>query len=242
MTTDFDITRLAVTNPAIADATAVEPRQILLDGKSAGTVSLIVWGAGTRRQYDIVVEAGVSALQQQLQALFPGEDIKVDSNEDAVILSGRVSSTAVMLKAGEIAKASASKAKVLNLLQLPGANGSQQVMLQVRFAEVNRNALQELGVSFFTGANGYRTSLPDHHAAVCGTELRHFGHPAVVDVQRLPEPLYFQHETQRGRRHPGAPDQGVLPEPRRTESDRATTGRKPAFWPGASSPSRSSRA
>jgi pilus assembly protein CpaC len=159
MTTDFDITRLAVTNPAIADATAVEPREILLDGKSAGTVSLIVWGAGTRRQYDIVVEAGVSALQQQLQALFPGEDIKVDSNEDAVILSGRVSSTAVMLKAGEIAKASASKAKVLNLLQLPGASGSQQVMLQVRFAEVNRNALQELGVSFFTGANGYENFL-----------------------------------------------------------------------------------
>lgn len=154
MTTDFDITRLAVTNPAIADATAVEPRQILLDGKSAGTVSLIVWGAGTRVQYDIVVEPGVSTLQQQLQALFPGEDIKVDSNEDAVILSGRVSSTAVMLKAGEIAKASASKAKVLNLLQLPGATGSKQVMLQVRFAEVNRNAVRDLGASFFVGANG----------------------------------------------------------------------------------------
>jgi pilus assembly protein CpaC len=159
MTTDFDITRLAVTNPEIANATAVEPREVLLDGKSAGTVSLIVWGAGTRRQYDIVVEPGVSALQQQLQALFPGEDIKVDSSEDAVILSGRVSSTAVMLKAGEIAKASASKAKVLNLLQLPGASGSQQVMLQVRFAEVNRNALQELGASFFTGPNGYQNFL-----------------------------------------------------------------------------------
>ena len=101
-------------------------------------MSLIVWGAGPRRQYDVVVEPGVSNLQQQMQTLFPGEDIKVSSNDEALILSGRVSSTAVMLKAGEIAKASASKAKVMNLLQLPGASGSQQVMLQVRFAEVNR--------------------------------------------------------------------------------------------------------
>jgi pilus assembly protein CpaC len=156
LSTDFDITRIAVTNPAVADATAVAPREILLDGKGTGTVSLIVWGAGARKQYDVVVEPGVSTLQQQLQALFPGEDIKVSVADDATILSGRVSSTAVMLKAGEIARASASKAKVMNLLQLPGPAGSQQVMLQVRFAEVNRNALQELGVSLFTGANGYK--------------------------------------------------------------------------------------
>jgi pilus assembly protein CpaC len=153
LTTDFDITRVAVTNPAVADATVVAPREILLDGKGSGTVSLIVWGAAARRQYDIVVEPGVSTLQQKLQALFPGEDINVGVNEDAVILSGRVSSTAVILKAGEIAKASASKAKVINLLQLPGASTSQQVMLQVRFAEVNRRAVQELGVNFFMGPN-----------------------------------------------------------------------------------------
>ena len=58
LTTDFDITRIAITNPAVADATVVQPREILLDGKSAGTVSLIVWGAGARRQYDVVVEPG----------------------------------------------------------------------------------------------------------------------------------------------------------------------------------------
>jgi pilus assembly protein CpaC len=157
--TDFDITRIAVTNPAVADATAVAPREILLDGKGAGTVSLIVWGAGARKQYDVVVQPGISTLQQQLQALFPGEDIKVSVADDATILSGRVSSTAVMLKAGEIANASSSKTKVMNLLQLPGAPGSQQVMLQVRIAEVNRNALQELGVNLFTGANGYENFI-----------------------------------------------------------------------------------
>src|SRR5258705_9797041 len=73
LTTDFDITRIAVTNPAVADATVVQPREILIDGKAAGTVSLIVWGAIERKQYDLVVEPSITAIQQRLQALFPGE-------------------------------------------------------------------------------------------------------------------------------------------------------------------------
>jgi pilus assembly protein CpaC len=152
--TDFDITRIAVTDPAIADANVVQSREVLIDGKAAGTVSLIIWGASARRQYDVVVDPGVSTLEQRLQALFPGEDINVSTNGDAVILSGRVSSNQVALRAAEIATATASKQKVVNLLQLPGGAGSQQVMLQVRFAEVSRRALRELGVSLFTSPTG----------------------------------------------------------------------------------------
>jgi len=154
MATDFDITRIAVTNPAVADATVVAPREILIDGKASGTISLIIWGSGQRIQYDLVVDPAVGALQQQLRGLFPGEDILVTVNEEATTLSGRVSSNAVMLKAGEIAEKTSSKSKVINLLRVPGGIESQQVLLQVRFAEVNRNALLEAGVSLFTGANG----------------------------------------------------------------------------------------
>src|SRR5881409_2201262 len=57
LTTDFDVTRIAVTNPAVADATVVEPREVLIDGKAPGTVSLILWGASRRSQYDVAVEA-----------------------------------------------------------------------------------------------------------------------------------------------------------------------------------------
>jgi len=168
--TAFDITRIAVTNPAVADAVVVQPREVLIDGKSAGTISLIIWGVASRVQYDVVVEPGVTTLQQKLQALFPGEDITATVNDEALVLSGHASSTAVMLKAGEIAAASASKLKVINLLQLPGGLGSQQVMLQVRFAEVNRRALKELGSSFFLGPNGEndyvaRTSTQQYAAA-----------------------------------------------------------------------------
>ena len=156
LATDFDVTRIAVTNPAIADAVVVKPREILIDGKAPGTISLIVWGGDQRTQYDLVVEPPISALEQQLHQLFPGEAITVNLNADSIVLSGKASSTAVMLRAAEVARAAAPKANVLNMLQVPGANDAQQVMLQVRFAEVNRRALTELGSSFFTGIQGYK--------------------------------------------------------------------------------------
>jgi Flp pilus assembly secretin CpaC len=103
LTTDFDITRIAVTNPAIADAVVVQPREVLVDGKAPGTISLIIWGqAGQRLQYDVVVEQPVAALEQQLRLLFPGEEIQIALNADAIVLSGRVSSTQTMLRAAEI--------------------------------------------------------------------------------------------------------------------------------------------
>src|SRR5205814_792315 len=73
-----------------------------------------------------------------------------------VILTGHASNNSVMLRAGEIAEASAPKAKVINMLQLPGGMDSQQVLLQVRVAEVTHRALTEAGVSLFTGALGYK--------------------------------------------------------------------------------------
>jgi pilus assembly protein CpaC len=148
--TSYDITRIAVTNPEVADATVVQPREVLIDAKTPGTISLIVWGLSEREQYDLVVEPGVTNLEQQLHALFPGEDIRVNATAESVILSGRVSSNQVMLRVGEIAQATAPKAAVINMLQLPGGMESQQVMLQVRIAEVNRRAVQELGAAFFS--------------------------------------------------------------------------------------------
>ena len=156
LTTEFDVTRIAVTNPAVTDAVVVQPREVLIDGRAPGTISLIVWGSSQRMQYDLVVEQPTPALEQQLKQIFPAETILVALNADAIILSGRVSSTEVMLRAAEVARASAPKANVINMMTVPGAAGSQQVMLQVRFAEVNRRALMELGASFFTGVSGFK--------------------------------------------------------------------------------------
>ncbi len=154
VSTTFDITRIAITNPAVADAVVVQPREILVDGKSPGTITLMVWGAGERVQYDIVVEQPISSLEQQLHQLFPGEEIVVTVNADGIVLSGRASSTQTMLRIGEVVRAAQPKANVINMMQVPGGTDAQQVMLQVRIAEVNRRAVSELGTSLFTGGNG----------------------------------------------------------------------------------------
>lgn len=175
LTTDGDVTRIAVTNPEIADAVVVEPREILIDGKKAGTISLIVWSGNSRKNYDLVVEPAITTLEQHLQSLFPGEPIEVSVSEEAIILSGLVSSTSVMLKAAEIAKSSASKAQVINMLQVPGGSESQQVMLQVRFAEINRRAIKEVGLSLFANRERFsgrsttqQFAAPDFDDAVPG--------------------------------------------------------------------------
>jgi pilus assembly protein CpaC len=153
--TDYDVTRIAITNPAVADAVVVQPREVLIDGKGPGTVSLIVWGATRRDQYDVVVDQGTSALEQQLHLLFPGEDIQVTANDDAVVLHGKVSSNEISLRVAEIAGASAAKARLINMLELPGGNESQQVLLQVRVAEVNRRALTEAGLNLFASRSAF---------------------------------------------------------------------------------------
>ena len=87
-----------MTNPAVADATVVQPREILIDGKAPGTISLIVWGADQRDAVRRRRRAADHGLEQQLQQLFPGEDVTVTINADAIVLSGQVSSTQMMLR------------------------------------------------------------------------------------------------------------------------------------------------
>src|SRR4029079_15484454 len=93
--------------------------------------------------------------EQHLRLLFPGEDIAVSTNEGATILAGRVSSTKVMLRAAELAAASLPKTQVITLLQVPGGSDSQQVMLQVRFAEVNRKKVLEAGLNLFANRSDF---------------------------------------------------------------------------------------
>ena len=149
--TAFPITRISVTNPEIADAVVVEPTEVLVDGKMSGTVSLIIWGKGEMQQYAVVVFPPTPSLQRQLKMLFPGEDIRVNVADEAIVLSGRVKTTNTAVRAMEIAEKSSAKSKVINMLQVPGADLGQQVMLQVRVAEVSQRALVEVGTSLFTG-------------------------------------------------------------------------------------------
>ena len=97
--TAFDVVRIAVTDPAIADAVVVVPREILIDGKAPGTVSLIVWGKAERRQFDVVVEPSAGSLQRQMRTLFPDDTITVSVTDEAIVLSGRPASQDMVVRA-----------------------------------------------------------------------------------------------------------------------------------------------
>src|SRR5437870_8061978 len=143
--------RVSVTDPTVADALVVTPTQILVHGRSPGEVSLLIWDELERpRSFDLRVDVDVSAAAEQEKRVFPDEQITVTPSRSAIVLSGHVSTEDVAKKAGMIADAFSKN--VVNVLTF-GPVGAQEVLLEVKFAEVDRSALTQLGVNLFsTGA------------------------------------------------------------------------------------------
>ena len=152
------IHRVSLTVPDIADAMVTAPTQLLIHGKQPGTISLFVWDkAGSIKTFEVTVRRDLVALQDHLKQLFAGEQITVLGSGKDVILNGTVTTKYVIEKAAEVAAGYVEKKdNVVNLLKQQEGVASNQVMLRVRFAEVSRSALQELGASIF--ANGSGTS------------------------------------------------------------------------------------
>jgi pilus assembly protein CpaC len=150
------ITRVSLTTPNVADAMVTSPQQLLLHGKAPGTISMFVWDrSGGITRYEVVVQRDLSELAARLAELFPGEKIAVTSNGKDVVLSGSVSGKYAMDKAAEVATGYVEKKEdVVNLLKQQDGLASRQVLLRVRFAEVSRSALTELGLNL--AANGIK--------------------------------------------------------------------------------------
>jgi len=149
------IARVSLTVPDIADAMVTAPTQLLIHGKQPGTISLFVWDrAGAIKTYEVKVRRDLTPLIAHVKQLFAGEPITVMGSGKDVVLSGTVSSKYVIEKAADVAAGYVDKKEnVVNLLRQQEGVASNQVMLRVRFAEVSRNALQELGGAVFS--DGY---------------------------------------------------------------------------------------
>ena len=150
------ILRVSLTVPDVADAMVTAPQQLLVHGKTPGTISLFVWDrAGGIKTYEVNVRRDLSHLVEQMRNLFPGEPITVTGSGKDVVISGIVSSKYVIDKAADVTAGYVDKKEnVVNLLKQAEGVASNQVMLRVRFAEVSRSALQELGAAFV--ANGFK--------------------------------------------------------------------------------------
>jgi pilus assembly protein CpaC len=155
------ISRVSLTKADVADALVTSPSQLLVHGKMPGAISMFVWSrSGGVKRYEIVIERDLDALNEQFRTLFPGENIRAHSNGKAVVLSGNVSRKEVAEKAVAVAAGYVEKKEdVVTLLAAQPGPPSQQVMLRVRFAEVSRSAISELGATFFSSPTGVENTI-----------------------------------------------------------------------------------
>jgi pilus assembly protein CpaC len=149
------VARLSVGNPAVADVILLSSSEIYVVAKGVGSTNIVVWGKnGETKVVDVSVGIDPAGLQAKLMAVLPGEtDLKVQVAGDSLVLTGSVSSAVRLDKAVELANAYAGK-KVLNFLQV---SSPQQVMLEVKVAEINRTMAEKLGFDFqgaLTSAGG----------------------------------------------------------------------------------------
>jgi pilus assembly protein CpaC len=133
------IQRFSIGDPTVAEAVVVSPTEVLVNGKALGTTSLFLWdNTGAIKLYSIEVTADAPGLQRYLSSVLQGEKIDVNASGNVVTLSGQVRDASVASRAVEIAKGTG--ATIVDNLTTPEA---VQVLLKVRFAEVNKTAIKE---------------------------------------------------------------------------------------------------
>jgi len=155
MTVDspLPIERISIADPTLADAVAVGPKELLINGKAAGETSVIVWQTGgSRLLYDLTVRvnpARVDTVRRQIALEFPGEDIGIVFDNTAVFVRGTVKD---VVSAQRVAAIAGTLGKVVNLLHVEVPPVQAQIMVKVRFCDVDRTASRALSLDLASGA------------------------------------------------------------------------------------------
>lgn len=154
-----DLNRVVIAEPKIADAVVVSPREVMVNAKSAGKTTLIVWEVGTIPvRYNISVLPDLTETNDvvsDIQKKVPG--VTVTGTKEKMVLTGAVKSLEESKRVEAMASAHATT--VVNMLTTPAAPDPRQILLQVKFASVDRAALSELGFNFFSRNNKTLGSL-----------------------------------------------------------------------------------
>jgi len=160
------VKKLSVGNPEIADILILRANQVYVVGKELGTTNVVLWDSSNRiiSNIDIEISHDTDTLKTKLHDLLPDEKINVHSSQGAIILSGEVSGPAKMDAALSLATSFAptdedgnvKEGKVVNLMHVGGV---QQVMLEVKVAEINRTVLKTMGIDFLAINPGGRWKI-----------------------------------------------------------------------------------
>jgi len=175
---DTPFAELSIANPGIADLSSLSDRTIYVLGKAPGTTTLTLFDAAGRliTNVEVQVTPDLSEFKERLRQILPGENIEVRSANDGIVLSGVVTSAQKLSRALELAERYAPE-RVSNLMSV---GGIQQVMLKVRFAEMQRSVSKSLSSSLalsggigsnlgLRGGTGTLTSSAGSTGAIAGS-------------------------------------------------------------------------
>jgi len=155
-----NIQRISMANGDLAEAVAVNPKEVLINGKQAGETSLVIWQqGGNRLLYDLTVRLSsnrLDAVRQQLARDFPNEEINITFENDTAFVRGTVKDVTAAERVMSIV---ATLGKSINLLRVEVPPVETQILLKVRFANVDRGASQDLGLSLASGAFNQSTAI-----------------------------------------------------------------------------------
>jgi pilus assembly protein CpaC len=145
--TPFALTRISVADPDIADLILISEREIYINALAPGATNISMWGKSRFTSATVTVEADLTLLKEKLHQILPKEKIGAEAAGDSIVLSGEVSGPVAQSTALALALpyAGGKKEKVVNVMHVGGV---QQVMLEVRVAEINRLVAEHIGINF----------------------------------------------------------------------------------------------
>ncbi len=147
------VARVATSNPDAVDAVAASDHEVLFQARALGQATLLVWSRkGERTVYEVTVEPNLEPLRQLLKETFPHEQLELKATRESLALVGRASSRAVAERALALVAASV-KGAVANL-EIAPPPPEPQILLRVRFAELNRSATSAFAVNLLTSGAG----------------------------------------------------------------------------------------
>ena len=151
--TPFALTRISVADPDIADLILISEREIYINALAPGATNISMWGKSRFTSATVTVEADLTLLKEKLHQILPKEKIGAEAAGDSIVLTGEVSGPVAQSTALALALpfAGGKKEKVVNVMHVGGV---QQVMLEVRVAEINRLVAERIGVNFNALAPG----------------------------------------------------------------------------------------
>src|SRR6266566_4751652 len=145
------ITRVLSSNPSVIETLATSPTEIVVEGRAAGSSSLILWDQSGRSQMlDVVVDVDVAGLRSAIERSYPDQHIDVQADGGRLILTGKVTDPKMIEDLTKMATVYSNQ--IVNSLSL-AVSHDRQVLLEVKFAEVDRTRFSQVGVNLFsTGA------------------------------------------------------------------------------------------